>query len=308
MSKIQMRRKTIATFDGLFDDFIKSCKVKNLSPATLRYYNECYNTLRQFQQHILLEEINHSFVQDYTLFLQERMSLNSVNTRLRGFRSVCNYGYTNGYLGKVTVKKVKVDQEVKETYTDEQIRALLNKPNLKECSFAEYRNWVIINYLISTGNRLSTITNLKIKDVDLENQLITLRHTKNRTQQIIPLASSMCKILREYLQYRGGALDDYLFPSINDVKLTKSTIISAIKNYNLSRGVSMFSIHAFRRYFAKQCVLNGMDTFTLQRLGGWKDLEVVKNYIKIYATDIKNYDSINPLEILYSKTDKTIKM
>ena len=308
MSKIQMRRTTIATFDGLFNEFIKNCKVRNLSPATLKYYNECYSTLQQFQQHILLEEINHSFVQDYTLFLQERMSLNSVNTRLRGFRTVCNYGYANGYLRKITVKKIKVDQEIKETYTEDQIRALLKKPNLKQCSFAEYRNWVIINYLISTGNRLSTVTNLKIKDLNLDDQLITLRHTKNRTQQIIPLASSMCKILREYLEYRGGSLDDYLFPSTNDVKLTKGTIISAIKNYNLSRGVSMFSIHAFRRYFAKQCVLNGVDTFTLQKLGGWKDLEVVKNYIKIYATDIKNYDHVNPLEVLYNNTQKNIKM
>lgn len=166
---------------------------------------------------------------------------------------------------------------------------------------------IILHYLISTGNRLSTVTNLKIKDLDLDNQLMTLRHTKNRTQQIIPLASSMCKILRAYLQYRGGSSDDYLFPSINNIKLTKSTIISAIKIYNLSRGISMFSIHAFRRYFAKQCVLNGMDTFTLQRLGGWKNLEVVNNYIKIYATDIKNYDNVNPLEVLYSKTEKQLK-
>ena len=236
------------------------------------------------------------------------MNLNSVNTRLRWFRTICNYGYENNYLGKITIKKIKVDREIKETYTEEQIRILITKPNLKECSFAEYRNWAIINYLVSTGNRLSTVTNLKIKDLDLDNQLITLRHTKNRTQQIIPLASSMCKILIEYLTYRGGNPDSYLFPSTNDSKLTTSAIISAIKYYNTSRGISIHSIHAFRRYFAKQCVLNGVDTFTLQRLGGWKDLEIVKNYVNIYATDIKNYDYINPLEVLNNKTSKTIKL
>lgn len=53
-------------------------------------------------------------------------------------------------------------------------------------------------------NRSNTVINIKIKDLDLENQLIRLTTTKSRKQQIIPLSTTMCKILGEYLQFRQG--------------------------------------------------------------------------------------------------------
>ena len=60
----------------------------------------------------------------------------------------------------------------KETYLDEELKALLKKPNLKSCDFTEYKICVMTNYLIATGNRISSILNLKISDLDFDNALI----------------------------------------------------------------------------------------------------------------------------------------
>ena len=49
---------------------------------------------------------------------------------------------------------------------------------MKKCTFAEYRDWVIINLLLNNGCRTATIRNIQIKDVDIENKVIYLRHTK----------------------------------------------------------------------------------------------------------------------------------
>lgn len=299
-----MRKHEITTFEELFLHFIKHCKIKNVSPKTIIYYETSYNSICKFNPNIQLDEIDSLLIQDYILYLKQTNNLNSVNTRLKGLRTMLNYGYSINALPKIKVQLIRVDKEVKETYSTEQILTLIKKPNVKKCSFAEYRNWMIVHYLVSTGNRLSTLTNIKIGDLDIDNKLVTLRHTKNRHQQIIPLSSMLCKHLVEYLTYREGTSEDYLFPTVENKQLTKDTLITAIKNYNRSRGVNITSIHAFRRYFAKQCVLNGIDTFTLQKLGGWKDLTVVKNYIEIYATDIKDYDMINPLDTIYSEKIK----
>ena len=83
----------------------------------------------------------------------------------------------------------------------------------KKCRFSEYRNWVFINYLIATGNRLSTVINIKIGDIDFDNDTIILKKTKNRNQQIIPIANSLKIVLLEYLKYRKGTSEDYLFCS-----------------------------------------------------------------------------------------------
>lgn len=304
--RIQMTKNDgVKTLKELYDDFEKTCRIRNLSSETIKYYQNCYHILCNYKSEIYLDEINNDFVKDYILYLQQTMKPVSVNCQLRGLRSICNHAFDLGLMPKLIIKQLKCDKEVRETYTEEQIKKLIKKPNLKKCDFVEYRNWVIVSWFVATGNRIGTVLEIKIKDVDLANQLVVLRHNKNRNQNIIPLCTSICKILSEYLQYRKGEDDDYLFCAIDGSRLSKRSLQCSIQKYNRDRGVvSITSCHAFRRYFAKQCVLNGVDIFTLQKLGNWKSLDVVKNYINIYATDIKNYDSFNPLQTLYSDNNR----
>ncbi|MDZ5252084.1 hypothetical protein [Clostridium sp. LIBA-8841] len=61
---------------------------------------------------------------------------------------------------KITLPKV--DRVAIETYTDDELRKLLEKPNLKKCTFSQYRNYCIVCMLLSTGIRLSSLINIKI--------------------------------------------------------------------------------------------------------------------------------------------------
>ncbi|HZK61796.1 MAG TPA: site-specific integrase, partial [Anaerovoracaceae bacterium] len=73
------------------------------------------------------------------------------------------------------------------------------------CGFTEYRNWVIVNYLLSTGQRRNTVINLKIKDYDPENGMMALRIVKNRKPTILPLSQTIVEILNNYLKFRKGS-------------------------------------------------------------------------------------------------------
>jgi len=44
----------------------------------------------------------------------------------------------------------------------------LEKPDIKNCDFVEYRTWVMINWFLSTGNRIRKVRNVLIKDVNFE--------------------------------------------------------------------------------------------------------------------------------------------
>ena len=79
------------------------------------------------------------------------------------------------------------------------ITLLLKKPDIKKCGFAEYRDWVMVNYFLATGNRLLTVMNLKIGDIDFGGGMIALTHTKNRKAQVVPLSQTILRILQEYL-------------------------------------------------------------------------------------------------------------
>jgi len=162
-----------------------------------------------------------------------------------------------GYIEPFKIELLKVEKQVKETYTDSELTILLKKPDVKKCKFSEYRDWVFINYLLATGNRLRTVINVQIRDIDFDNDTIILKKTKNKHQQIIPISNSLKIILFEYLRYRKGENEDYLFCNSKGQQLTRDTITSSIRFYNLSRGISKTSIHLFRHTFAKNWILNG---------------------------------------------------
>ena len=145
--------------------------------------------------------------------------------------------------------------------------------------------------------RLRTIINVKIEDIDFYNDEIRYTTTKSRKQYIIPLSSSLKKVVQEYLQYRKGEDDDYLFCNSFGEQLTKDTITSAIYEYNKKRGVSKTGLHLFRHTFAKNWILNGGDIFRLQKILGHSTLNMVKEYVNMYGNDLKNdFDTFSPFE------------
>ncbi|MCG8541172.1 MAG: site-specific integrase [Clostridia bacterium] len=80
---------------------------------------------------------------------------------------------------------------------------MIKEPNVKKCSFTDYRNWVMVNFLLGTGVRISTLVSILVKDIDLAESILKTRHNKNRRQQIVPISRTLNKILIKYLQYRN---------------------------------------------------------------------------------------------------------
>ena len=80
----------------------------------------------------------------------------------------------------------------------------------------------------------------------------------------------------------------------------------AIEDYNKSRGVERTSIHAFRHWFAKKSVMNGVNIVQLQHLLGHSNLEILKHYVDILTEDL-NYNNVeqNPLESIKIESQKS---
>ena len=121
------------------------------------------------------------------------------------------------------MQAIKVDRSGVETYTDAELTALLKKPNIKKCSFAEYQCWVIINFLFCTAVRQHSLMHIRIKDIDFDNNVIYVTVTKNRKTVIVPFNRTMCGILQEFLKYRQHKSDDdFLFCKVYGKQLNNS--------------------------------------------------------------------------------------
>lgn len=229
-------------------------------------------------------------------------TISSYTRTLKSFLSWCNQeGLTD-----LNIKLYKTEETIKETYSDEELAALLKKPDIRKSSFAEYRNWVIINFLLNSGCRAATVRAILIRDVDLEKGVVFCRHTKNRKALVVPLCSAMIGILREYLRFRKGKPDDYLFCTETGEPLKEGGLRRAIERYNRSRGVEKTSIHLFRHTFARKYLIDCEgNAFTLQKLLGHSTLDMTKHYCNIFDADIaKNFDKLSPLMQMTANTEK----
>jgi len=290
------------TIREAFDKFIAEKRAMKLSEDTIFDYKQTFKHFAMFYpiDERQCDSITNNTVLGFIGFLQERnpdIKAVSINTYLRNLRAILYNFMEHGYTDRFKVKLIKYEKELKETYTSAELERLLKKPNVRKCSFADYRNWVMVCYLLGTGNRLNTIANIQIKDVDFENHEVHLRKVKNKRQYTIPLAPSLEKTLAEYLDYRRGSLEDYLFCTKFGGQMRKDAITTAIYRYNQERGVLKTSIHLFRHTFAKNWILNGGDIFRLKSLLGHSSIEIVKEYVNMFGGDLKkDFDKFNPLE------------
>ena len=303
-----------------FDLFNRS---KNLSERTIDYYILEYNRFISFLSHkfdiaehvddaVYIEQIDKCIVMQYIVYLQQETHANDVTiaSYMRAIRAWLYFCMKDGMIAHFEITIPKAEEKIKKTYSDSDLIKLLKKPNLKKCSFAEYRTWVLINYLLATGNRLLTVRNLQIHDLDFDNNLIYMTTTKNRKQQIIPMSESLKPILKQYVEmlyHNGLNADGYVFCNEQGTQSASHTLESAVRRYNNSRNVNQTSMHELRHTYAKMFITNGGGTFQLQKLLGHYDLTMTRKYVNMFSTDLsKDYNRFNPLDVINSKNNKSM--
>lgn len=131
-----------------FEDFIIHCKAKNLSEDTIKSYKDTieYTFSKFMPLDSLIEDINSTSIQKFIAHLKDTsVKDTTINSYLRMLRAVLYYFMKLGWMPEFKIQLIKADKEVIETYTDSEIELLLKKPNIKKCSFPEYRNWMVCN-------------------------------------------------------------------------------------------------------------------------------------------------------------------
>ena len=308
MAKIKL--VVSATIEETFSDFIISRKTKGLAEKTLQSYQSQFQAVaRHMDVKMDIAMLQKADLDAMIISMRDAsLSPNSINSYTRTLKSFFSWCNEQG-ITRLNIPLYKAEETVKETYSDAELAALLKKPDIRKATFAEYRDWVIINFLLNCGSRAATVRAIQIRDVDLDGGMVFYRHTKNRKAQVIPLCSAMVSILREYLRHRGGEAADYLFCTETGSQLTENGLRQSIARYNTRRGVQKTSIHLFRHTFARKYLIDcGGDAFTLQKLLGHSTLAMTKHYCAIFDADLtKNYDNFSPLAQLKSNSTR-IKM
>ena len=185
--------------EEIFPRFVNAQMAKGVSDKTVQTYHRHFRALGyHLDMTMTFDELTKESLDAMLVSLRKSgVSPNTISSYARVFRTFLKWCRSEGYTD-LSLPNIQDKEAVKGSYTDEELIALLRKP-AKSCDFCEYRNWVIVNFLINSGCRAGTVRNIQNRDVSLPDKRVIYRHTKTGKLQSVPLCSQMVKILTEYM-------------------------------------------------------------------------------------------------------------
>lgn len=184
------------------------------------------------------------------------------------------------------IKNLKEEKTVIVTFNDDEVSRIIN--DLKEETYSNVRDKLILIMLFDTGIRVSELCNIKNVDVARRHILI---HGKGSKQRLVYISNIMRKYMRKYELLRQERfikrlreeIEDYYFLDQSAVKLSRSRINKILKEHCLNAGVRKevrCSPHDCRHYFAQKQLRNGIDVYSLSRLMGHFDTQITSKYLR----------------------------
>ena len=294
------------------DSFKQDRIYRNVSDRTLGSYMGQLNEFHKYcieHEIINVEDCTASFIKQYLVHLKGKgNNPTTVNTKLHILKIFFNYFEfeMEVFTPKTNPTKriIFAKEEIKiEVFTDSQIKQMLRyyqSLKYRDKSLYSYRDYFMIIWLLGSACRVGETANLRWKDVDIVNQVITITG-KKRSASSIPMSD---KLKSEFVEYRlfieqhFPTMPDMVFTNRNGQPLTDNAIkmifkhLKAIMNFKDVR----LSGHTFRHTAAHRMLVAGADIGTIQKMLRHSNVTMTLRYFSLWGTALASQnEKFNPL-------------
>ena len=224
--------------------------------------------------------------------MERGLSGHTINCYLRSIRIFFSWLISEGIIETNPFDLVKIPRAPRKiipTFSDSQIRQLLN---IIDTSNVEgYRNFTIIMTLLDTAMRVSELCTLKLDNLWLEDGMVKVWGKGNK-ERLIPIGKQVQRLLWRYInRYRPEPATpryDQVFLTREGRPLSKDRLEAIVERYGRKAAITgvRISPHTFHHTMAVTFLRNGGDVFSLQRILGHSQLEVLRGYVNLAQSDI----------------------
>ena len=144
--------------------------------------------------------------------------------------------YTKGY------------KQPKEWLTKEEYNRLINHP------YIPTKDDLIIQMLYGCALRVSELSNIRVRDIDIDNGTICIWETKRSNDPaLVPIPAPVLKMLNQWITDNNLTKIRYLFFSSHSKKLSRTQIHRIVKEAAERADIKKkLTCHSFRSYVANQ--------------------------------------------------------
>jgi len=275
-------------------DFIEYLSLRGFTKATQKTRLDSINLFIKWIKLAGKNEIKEITIKDlraYLTLLQDKQYSNySIDTKIRSiilFFQFLENRQTIFFNPARYLEVPRIGSRLpKDILTEKEVKLILEYPDLNK--FTGLRNRVIMEVLYSTALRRRECALLKVSDIDFNDGHLRVNQGKGQKDRIIPIGKIACDFLKQYIQIRPTSKGDILFLSSTGEPLSAQSINLFVKQYGRQLKLNKpITPHSFRRSAVTHMLRRGASPVYLQRILGHSTLSVLKLYLKVSATDIK---------------------
>jgi len=256
-------------------------KISKNSEYTIRNYIDCNRKFLYYTKKDL-ESINSDDLKQYIV---EKLN-NASSSSLIVFLSALRYSFSNILNKDITlnIKRPKKEKKIPVVLTKDEIKRLIEVIDTK-------KSRLMVSFMYACGFRVSELVNLKLKDLNFDEKIGSVRQGKGKKDRIFNIPEFLLEDLKIQSENQKKINQEYLFTGpksrLSERNLQK-IISKAGKRAGLNKEVHC---HTLRHSFATHLLENGTDIRKIQELLGHSDLSTTQIYTHISREELKKIKS-----------------
>lgn len=246
--------------------------IRSLSLKTVSAYRSDLLEIESVSQKALIS-LDSSLIFVALSSIQNKRTLNRKLSAINSFLDFCHRHQYDSTLSKLSLSKLPKTLPKYVPY--ESIMVSLN--SIDRSTWLGMRDYALILFLYATGTRISEC--LAVKEEDIHEQWLRVRHGKGDKERYIPIAQEALDALRHYqevIPFRNNHL------WVN----YKGEQLSRISAFKISQKYLGTSPHTLRHSYATGLILGGADLRVVQELLGHASLLTTQIYTHVQKQNL----------------------
>lgn len=285
--------------EEMLKSFLRNCRnQRNLDSKTVKAYRI---DLYQFS-HFLggSDEITRNHVIEYISYLNSSCKPRTVKRKIASLKVFCNYLFDENLIKDNPFSGLRIklppSKTLPRTIPIRVIESMLQEAHLR-VSFSKsehgrisaLREAAVMEMLFATGMRVSELSGLLTRDVDLDEGLIRI-WGKGRKERLVEIENDeVLNTLRAYRAKEKLSNQSCFFLNTRGRKLSDQSVRLILRKYeNITNAPIHVTPHMFRHSFATMLLDADVDLRYIQHLLGHSSIITTQIYTQVSSAKIKS--------------------
>lgn len=229
-----------------------------------------------------IDKITSEHTAKYIEYLKPRVANSTLLTYITYMKIFFNYLVEEEIIPRNPIRKKQIPKRIKKNivfFNEKMVDDIMNLAKVRNRNYYKF-----LMMLLLSGQRPADVLELKVGNIDLENNIICFNISKTQKQILFPIYDELRHFIDTELEYIYDAeADDKIFKDFNSEIVHKR--FQRIKKTLGITEKNIYTLKTFRKTFASYLASKGIDKSKIADLLGHDDVSTTRKYYSAVSTE-----------------------